>query len=113
MEWNYRLRHHTVAAIGQPTFTLQCTQAQNAAFKGHSARLRGPSGCYMAPHVFMPTPIVTKCLGNNGPLASPPAENPPRAMNLQVADFAIIHQIFEHHGSPCVYTYSHCQQMIT
>ena len=34
-------------------------------------------------------------------------------MCLQVADFAIIHEIHQHHGSPWFHTYSHCHYMIT
>ena len=34
-------------------------------------------------------------------------------MDPQVADFAIIHQIHQHHGSPWVYICFHCHQMIT
>ena len=34
-------------------------------------------------------------------------------MNLQVADFAIIHQIHQHRRSVWVYAFSHCHQMIT
>ena len=41
------------------------------------------------------------------PTASPPPQN------IQVAEFAIIHHFYQHHGSPWLYTYSHCHQMIT
>ena len=33
-------------------------------------------------------------------------------MNSLVSDFAIIHHIHEHHGSPWVYVYFYCYQMI-
>ena len=34
-------------------------------------------------------------------------------MNPQVVDFAIIHQIYPHHGFPWVFSHTHCHQMIT
>ena len=41
------------------------------------------------------------------------AENLPRAMNLQVVDFAIIHQTHQHYGTQLFYIYSHWHQTIT
>ena len=39
-------------------------------------------------------------------------KNLPQAMSIQVADFAIIHPIHQHCGSPRLYTYSQCHQML-